>query len=583
MPLDGTADDIEADFEVLEAVGRRHEDAANAVMTGGGPLRTLRKWLHGHAEAPDDADARASLLAMAVDLELFTPSPSGSTPMSRYLRAARGEDAMDAQALEALSGARWRLVRIETREGPDEVLLTDLVGGERLRLLDSYISPLAGGCAAVLRLCPLGSGRHILISPLFTLDEAALSVVWRFVRPGRGLDAHRCAAVVYRDMARRGFAPMPELDAVPDLEDLIAELSEVEHLALRWLQGGNPEPDADLLADIRRAASTTNIVDACGCFGQPRAVERGLAGPFEGVARLQVETLAERMRARGGDFAHALAQARDQISGFVASGTMHASARDLFERLAARWAHAGPASEASGAGNESELARVLKLVQSLRQRTVERGCTEAEAMAAAAKLADLLARHDLTLDEIQVRGSRCEAAAVSTGRRRRAPIDSCMASIAAFCDCRAWEELGDAGDLRHVFFGLRADVEGARLLNDLVGAAFDSETAVFRRTRTWLALTGGDRRMAANSFQVGLASGIGGRLDALRRARTDGVPRTSGFDLVAAKHSVIDEELERLGLAFATRPGRRRRVHGEAYAAGRAAGEAFEPRPGLAA
>lgn len=57
---------------------------------------------------------------------------------------------------------------------------------------------------------------------------------------------------------------------------------------------------------------------------------------------------------------------------------------------------------------------------------------------------------------------------------------------------------------------------------------------------------------------------------------------TTGFDLVAVKHSVVDEELERLGLQFTTRTaGSRRLVHGDAYDAGRAAGALFEPEAAL--
>jgi hypothetical protein len=219
----------------------------------------------------------------------------------------------------------------------------------------------------------------------------------------------------------------------------------------------------------------------------------------------------------------------------------------------------------------------------LRAKTVEQGCTEAEAMAAAAKVSELLERHDLTLDEVSVRRSDCEGVSVATGRKRRAPVDSCIPPIAEFCDCRVWGEEGDGGGLRYVFFGLKADVEAARFLNDLIEATFDTESAAFRRSEIYQDLSGGDRRMALNSFQIGLASGISSKLSALKAARQNAGVKSSGFDLVAVKHSVVDEEIERLGLNFTTRSttSRGRYVHGDAYNAGKVAGSLFEPNTAL--
>jgi hypothetical protein len=88
--------------------------------------------------------------------------------------------------------------------------------------------------------------------------------------------------------------------------------------------------------------------------------------------------------------------------------------------------------------------------------------------------------------------------------------------------------------------------------------------------------------MALNSFQTGLASGIAAKLSSLKDGRQSAGARRTGFDLVAVKHSMLDEEIARLGLNFTTRRvSSRRYVHGDAYAAGKAAGAAFEPNGAL--
>lgn len=42
---------------------------------------------------------------------------------------------------------------------------------------------------------------------------------------------------------------------------------------------------------------------------------------------------------------------------------------------------------------------ISRRIRALRAKTVENGCTEAEALAAAELLADLLAKYNMTLDE----------------------------------------------------------------------------------------------------------------------------------------------------------------------------------------
>ena len=589
-PQHAAIDDIDADYEILEAIGQHVDDMIERHAPNRVVHKTLRRWLMGHAELPEGEGAQVCLMTMAADLELFTPSASGRTAVDRLLNKTRPETPVERQALEALGAAQFRLVRIAGREGPDVVHLKDLVTGESLRLLDARISPAAAGLPTAMRLCPLASGRHVLISPPFALDEATVVAAMKFVRPGRPL-GHRCAANLYRDVARHGFLPIPqhlvELDAamlVEAIRDLEDHLTEVEHLALRWVGNGGAEETGDLVLEARHLASVDNLIDACGLYGQvgPDA-PAGLKAAFERIADLQMETIAQRARAGVSGQADTLDTAAAAIANYVAQGAMKISARDLFQRLRTRWTHSASADPAGNATAATDLERVIQRIQALRAKTVDRGCTEDEAMAAAAKVAELLDRHDLTLDAVSVRGSDCQGVGVATGRKRRAPVDSCMQPLARFCDCRVWSEESDGGMLRYVFFGLKADVEAARFLHDLIEVTFETESTAFRHGEIYRTLRGGDRRVALNSFQVGLATGIAGKLAALKTARQGSAPKSTGFDLVAAKHAVVDEEIARLGLNFTTRATTARRfVHGGAYAAGKAAGALLEPNTVLA-
>jgi hypothetical protein len=591
MPLDGTTDDIDADFEILEAIGAHVDAMIESLALSGAIQKTLRRWLVGHAEPPQDEDAQICLMAMAADLELFTPSASGRTVVDRYLKAHAPETPEAQLACLALGAAQFRLVEIIEREGPDIVRLKDLATQESLLLLNSHIAPEAAGVATAMRLCPLASGRYVLISPMFAMDETLLGGAMKFVRPGRSLGhGHRCAAHLYRDVARQGFMPLPQLIGELDedafsalMQDMEEQLTPVQFLAARWIAG--EYSDADLVIDARHLTSVDNLIDACGYFGAADADGvTAISAVYEKIADLQVETLVQRARAGVSSAAGALDHVAREIAGHVASGKMRSNSTDLFNRLRRRWASAGPGrptDKASGA--TADIDRVIQRIQALRAKTVDQGCTEAEAMAAAAKVSELLERHDLTLDEMSVRRSDCEGVKVATGRKRRAPVDSCIPPIAEFCDCRVWGEEGGGEGMRYVFFGLRTDVEAARFLYDLIEATFETESATFRVGDIYQALSGGDRRTALNSFQLGLASGIASKLNALKAARQGAGVKSTGFDLVAVKHAVVDEEIERLGLHFKSRSttSRGRYVHGGAYHAGKAAGSLFEPNAAL--
>ncbi len=137
--------------------------------------------------------------------------------------------------------------------------------------------------------------------------------------------------------------------------------------------------------------------------------------------------------------------------------------------------------------------------------------------------------------------------------------------------------------IRHVFFGLPADVEAAHFLYDLIGVTFDTETARFKAGAIYADLETGERRNAVNSFQIGLLQGIGGKLKAMKAERDTVMRKSSGRDLVPLKTSVIDDELAKLGLSFHVKShGRRKRLLADAYAAGQIAGYQFEARAGIA-
>jgi hypothetical protein len=543
-----------------------------------------RGWLAraepGQADPGRDLMLVADALAMAMDVAVFTPSASGATAFDRLARARRPSQPDEAAALEALRRAQFRLLRVETVSGDGAVQLRDLASGEVLRILDESIPAAAAGVALVGRLAPLGDGRHVFAGGVTPLDDAGLGVAMGFVRPGSGrglVNPLRCAEAVYRHVLRHGTLEIPGLNRPPEGgDDLLEEGGELDQLALRWAEPGAAHDPADIQF-VREQTSLGGVLDLLASVANTREHGLGaLSGAYAAIATVQLETLHR--RAMAGSGAVGLDAIAAAVDAAVSAGEVPPGTRKVFAELRSRL---GAAPSGMGA-KDAELDRLIGRIQALRAKTVEQGCTEQEALAAAAKVAELLDRYGLSLSELDLQQQACEGAAVETERRRTGPVDDCVPAVAGFFDCRVWGEKSASGTLRYVFFGLPGDLAAARYLYELVERAFETETAQFRAGATYADAPTRVRRTMANSFQIGLGRGIVAKLHSLREAREASLRTASGRDLVVAKAGVVEAELAKLGLHLRARSrSGGRRVLRDAFEAGHEAGLGFEYTPGV--
>jgi hypothetical protein len=412
------------------------------------------------------------------------------------------------------------------------------------------------------------------------------------MRPnGKGLtNPNRCAEAVYRHLVRFGGPAIPGLNRPPEggLWDFpfAPEDGPVHATAFAWAEaateaGSDVEPPAEEVRAARELATEPDLLEALGGCAAARRVEAAaLATAYERVLTIQVETIERRAALGLAVGAVPLDAVADEIRRAVRDGRAPPEIETVFQTVRARVRAGGLGRRDRPA--DAELDKVLARIQALRAKTVDRGCTEEEAIAAAGKVAELLDRYGLSLGEVELKEQACEGFGVDTGRRRFGPIDDCIPAVGAFCDCRVWSEKAADGQIRYVFFGLPADVAGARYLYELVERAFLTETGLFKRSELYAGHRSGERRSATQSFQTGLAHGIARKLDELHRRREETMRTETGRDLVPVKEGVVEEELARLGLRFHARGGGRGRyVLREAYEVGHEAGERFEYRPGI--
>lgn len=226
-------------------------------------------------------------------------------------------------------------------------------------------------------------------------------------------------------------------------------------------------------------------------------------------------------------------------------------------------------------------------IRALLSKTVDNGCTEEEAMAAAAKAGELMDRYGIESSEVEIRAEKCTAGshrsrAGKRGDRERAnrasEITHVAIAIAKFCTCRVWTS---GPEVR--FFGLPHDVEVAVYMSDAIETAMRSSFRRYRKGPDRPPLISG--HALRSDFMGAMASRLSHRLDEMRRARDGEKHQTSdGRSLVAVKGQVVEEQYSDYAKLhnMKLRPGGTYSWrHGDAAAAGRAAADAHEFRAGV--
>lgn len=377
----------------------------------------------------------------------------------------------------------------------------DLGTGQGFTLFEETLLDTLVGPVLFAQLFPMPDGTFATTGQEIVLDEAALAVALDFVRPGRGIPhSHRCAAAVYRHVVRHGGLLIPALtaaDAAMDEEESVVS-AELDRLAVAVTAGTGDGPSPDILAEVRRLTSADAILEAlfksvtAGRLDHPRA-----GAIHRRFTEAMMEALQLRALAGSGFDRSPLDRMAEIVADQCATNDYPAAAETLFRDI-----RAGLFAQKPRAAGD-DVARVIERIRALRAKTIDQGCTEA-----------------------------------------------IVPAIAHFCGCRAWHERTADDAIRSVFFGLPGDVEAAQYLYERVETALETELAAFRKGDIYGSLAGGGRQKATSSFQHGLVRGIGAKLTARKAERDAKTFATTGRDLVPVKAAVVDEELDKLGLAF---------------------------------
>jgi hypothetical protein len=214
--------------------------------------------------------------------------------------------------------------------------------------------------------------------------------------------------------------------------------------------------------------------------------------------------------------------------------------------------------------HRDELAKAKARIRALATRTVERGCSEAEAMAAAAKVGELLEVYGLSMSEVELREETCVQRTMVFDDPRRQAMNWLFPALLRFTGCRGWT----VGRADYVMFGLEPDVQMAEYLMHVVASALSWEEARYRQSADY-ARAKVPPQAALRSFRIGFADRLAARLDELgshrraaeqaaREAAQDAAQAaaartgTSGTALVLLKERKIEDGFRALGVRLRT-------------------------------
>jgi hypothetical protein len=591
--------EAEADLRDLEARAQalRSVFAAVTDKLPSARVRSQFKRLWPRRLGPPSEDDAPDVTALVLETLAFARDPNGRTAFDRAARNPPFAEGMpEAAALELTCRAAFQVFEVEECHHGAPAAVRDMVSGAQATLEPCAVvrgERLAGHFAGV------ADGTRVTLGGIVRLGPGVWPTAAKQIEGARNRafrNPERAAEAIYaraiadavdsRTPLKQIFVQV--LSEGPDVESDVpgvrfengrwrfsAEvpdfLVELLGLAETWARLDSPKPeraDPDGARWLRQEVQPDDAY-TLAALGDQVSSDSPAARALEAMLRLTLDTV-ERRAAYG--LGAGLAQFEAELP------RPGAGLSDMaWQRLQRLRAHLG----VSAGERDPALDRVIQRIRALQAKTQAAGCTEAEALAAAQKAEELLRRYDVELTPEQIGRAECTSALVTTPRKRRDALDACADAVARFCGCRHWLQDEADGRLTHVFFGLHADVAAAETLYDIIAETFTVETATFKAGTTYAETPSGQRAQATKSFRYGLARGISDRLAELEAERGRHTTQTTGRDLVPVKRQVIDDALERLGLAFQTTRRRRRGLDPESYHQGVASGRSFQPEPGV--
>jgi hypothetical protein len=223
----------------------------------------------------------------------------------------------------------------------------------------------------------------------------------------------------------------------------------------------------------------------------------------------------------------------------------------------------------NGAQNSNRQAAIAR-IRALAAKTIDNGCTEAEAMSAAAKMGQLMDKYGIASSETEIRDEKCLTGIHGGERKKRHESQWVSSAVGKYCSCRVWYRTG-TGNI--CFFGLPSDVEVATYLMRVIEGSMNRSFKDYKRDPFFPSHE--SSRRVRNTFMNGFARRVNARLAEMLAAREAEAPKTTtGTSLVVVRNAVVAEQYEALGLRLRNTTSQRAMSYSNAaHEAGMKAGD----------
>lgn len=213
----------------------------------------------------------------------------------------------------------------------------------------------------------------------------------------------------------------------------------------------------------------------------------------------------------------------------------------------------------------TEREKIAARIRALLAKTVENGCTEDEAVQAAAKAAELLAKYNLTVDEVRLRENPFERQSTVHDDAVGERLWKVAAAISELTEVRYWVSPRGVWPIEINFFGFDHEVQIAGYLLRICRNAMLREEVRLRRIH--LLKSQVKQRQIIHPFLDGMADSLHRRIRALKP------PRPTGKGLVVLRNELIDAALKDEGMKLKQHPMRDSRDFESSYRSGVEAGD----------
>lgn len=208
--------------------------------------------------------------------------------------------------------------------------------------------------------------------------------------------------------------------------------------------------------------------------------------------------------------------------------------------------------------------KTLNKIRAMLSKTVDNGCTEAEAMAALTMAQMMMDEHEVTLEDLKLEDEKAIIARSDLKDPQNVRWKLCY-WVAQFTETYTY------GNKKSVkFVGLKADVDFAIWLTDTLASFVHAQLKSYMWSKGYQKFQGAKRNRVINSFVTGCTHTINNKLSKMVKERK---PTSNGTALVLAKNALIEDAIKDLGIKAADKRGRKAKFLGDVLKAGMEAGE----------